>query len=110
MAVSASGYMSVIIDFTGLVAARGEADAPTDRDFLKFSGSSMAVAKDVAESMGCHLSGSTKQLSGNEQPVTWIMTLVGFIRLAAIYFCNDSEYRVCLRSPVRVSAPVSTSC
>lgn len=33
-----------------------------------------------------------------------------FIGLVENYFCNDSEYRVCRRSPVRVSAPISTSC
>ena len=40
MAVSASGYMSVIIDFTGLVAARGKADPRTHGPRLPEVGSS----------------------------------------------------------------------
>ena len=48
MAVAPSGYMAVIIDFSGLIAARRQAHAPTDRDFLKLSGSSIAVVKEVA--------------------------------------------------------------
>lgn len=49
MAVSALGYMPVIIDFAGLVAARGKTDPRPHRSRLpKVFGSSMAVAKDVA--------------------------------------------------------------
>jgi len=49
MAIATSGYMAVIIDFSGLVAARRQADpSATDRDFLKLSGLSMAVVKAVA--------------------------------------------------------------
>jgi hypothetical protein len=49
MAIAPVGDMAVIVNLAGLVAPGGQANqAPTERDRLKFPGSSIAVAKDVA--------------------------------------------------------------
>jgi hypothetical protein len=49
MTIATSGYVAVIVDFSRLVSPGCQAEPSADkRDFLKLSGSSMAVAKEVA--------------------------------------------------------------
>ncbi|MET3596916.1 hypothetical protein ABID26_006340 [Mesorhizobium shonense] len=49
MAIATSGYMAVVIDFSGLVAACRQADPRANRSgFPELSGSSTAVMKEVA--------------------------------------------------------------
>jgi hypothetical protein len=49
LAIAPAGDMAVIVDLAGLVASGRQTEPGADgADFLKLSGSSMAVAKDVA--------------------------------------------------------------
>lgn len=69
MAVSASGYMSVIIDFAGLVAARGEADPRAHGPRLSevsrlFNGSSERCRSDCSYAGDGHQDAASLALTG----------------------------------------------
>lgn len=69
MAVSASGYMPVIIDFAGLVAARGKTDPRPDRSrlpevFRRFNGRCERCRSDCSHAGDRHQDATSLALSG----------------------------------------------